>query len=59
MERTVLAEDVQSILKQNDKILDLNREIFELIKSYRSPHIDEDFKDSDKSFVPGNVIRKV
>lgn len=34
MERTVMARDVQSILRQNDKILDLNRNIFELIKDY-------------------------
>ena len=39
VERTVLAQDVQSILKQNDKILELNREIFEFIKETYKPMI--------------------
>lgn len=37
IERTVLAKDVQSILRQNDKILDLNRKILDLMLSMKSP----------------------
>ena len=34
VKRDILSKDVQSILRQNDKILDLNREIFKFIENY-------------------------
>jgi hypothetical protein len=44
MEKSILSkgavpkfDGVQSILRQNDKILDLNREIFKFIKEYKKP----------------------
>ena len=60
MERSILSKDVQSILRQNDKILDLNREIFKLIKkySYGKPFtINLDKMNISEKLQAGKIIR--
>ena len=59
MERSILSKDVQSILRQNDKILDLNREIFKFIKEeYKKPFtINLDKMNISEKLQAGKIIR--
>ena len=58
MERSILSKDIQSILRQNDKILDLNREIFKLIKNCGKPFtINLDKMNISENLQAGKIIR--
>ena len=55
--RTILSEDIQSILNQNDKILNLNREILRFIKEQMKSCIinTDSFNISNEGVTPGNL----
>ena len=58
MERSILSKDVQSILRQNDKILDLNREIFKTMKNCGKPFtINLDKMNISEKLQAGKIIR--
>ena len=63
MERTVLAQDVQRILMQSDKILDLNRKILDFMLKMKNPGMLTDFRsDIDnpiKDLDPDSVLKNV